>query len=51
MVSDIKKMLESVKSGEWESLITEVDKKMKRLEEKLVELSEKELELQSKVVS
>lgn len=51
LLSDIKKMLVSVKSGEWERLIIDVDKKMKRLEEKLAELSEKELELQSKVVS
>jgi len=50
LLSEIKKMLESVKSGEWESLITEADKKMKRLEEKLVKLSEKELELQSKAL-
>ena len=51
LFSEIKKMLESVKKGEWESLITEADKKMKRLEEKLVKLSEKELKLQSKALS
>jgi len=51
LLSEIQKMLEMVKNGEWESLITDVDKKMKRLEEKLAELSEKELELQSKVVT
>lgn len=51
LLSEIKVMLESVKSGEWDNLITDVDKKMKRLEEKLAELSEKELEIQSKVLT
>jgi Fe-S-cluster-containing dehydrogenase component len=51
LLSEIQKMLETIKNGEWESLITDVDKKMRRLEEKLAELSEKELELQSKVVT
>ena len=51
MLSDSKKMLDSIKSREWESLITDVDKKKKWLEEKLEEFSEKELEVQLKVVS
>jgi Fe-S-cluster-containing dehydrogenase component len=51
LLAEIKEMQKAVKSGKWEHLIIEVDKKMKRLEEKLLELSEKELELQSQVIS
>lgn len=49
LLSEIPKSVQLIKSGNMDELCTQVNEKMKRLEEKLVQLGRKEIELYDKV--